>query len=75
MGVMSGTLNLIQRGFVGSEIRDGVAYFDPKLLDRLEGLSFSMQADADQRDASGWRAQRSRRHGGLQQADPSRRPR
>jgi trehalose/maltose hydrolase-like predicted phosphorylase len=43
MGVMSGTLDLIQRGFVGSEIRDGVLYFDPKLPDRLEGLSFSMQ--------------------------------
>jgi trehalose/maltose hydrolase-like predicted phosphorylase len=43
MGVMSGTLDLIQRGFVGSEIRDGVLYFDPKLPDQLEGLSFSMQ--------------------------------
>src|SRR5450755_581161 len=43
MGVMSGTLDLIQRGFVGSEIRGGVLYFDPKLSDRLEGLSFAMQ--------------------------------
>jgi trehalose/maltose hydrolase-like predicted phosphorylase len=43
MGVMSGTLDLIQRGFVGCEIRDGVLYFDPKLPERLEGLSFSMQ--------------------------------
>jgi trehalose/maltose hydrolase-like predicted phosphorylase len=43
MGVMSGTLDLVQRGFVGSEIRGGVLYFDPKLPDRLEGLSFSMQ--------------------------------
>jgi trehalose/maltose hydrolase-like predicted phosphorylase len=43
MGVMSGTLDLVQRGFVGSEIRDGVLYFDPKLADRLEGLSFAMQ--------------------------------
>jgi trehalose/maltose hydrolase-like predicted phosphorylase len=43
MGVMSGTLDLIQRGFVGSEIRDDVLYFNPKLPDRLEGLSFSMQ--------------------------------
>jgi trehalose/maltose hydrolase-like predicted phosphorylase len=43
MGVMSGTLDLIQRGFVGSEIRDGVLYFDPKLPDRLEGLSFALQ--------------------------------
>jgi trehalose/maltose hydrolase-like predicted phosphorylase len=43
MGVMSGTLDLIQRGYVGSEIRDGILYFDPKLADRLEGLSFAMQ--------------------------------
>src|ERR1700759_36556 len=43
MGVMSGTLDLIQRSFVGSEIRDGTLYFDPKLPDRLEGLSFLMQ--------------------------------
>jgi trehalose/maltose hydrolase-like predicted phosphorylase len=41
--VMSGTLDLVQRGYVGSEIRDGVLYFDPKLADRLEGLSFAMQ--------------------------------
>jgi trehalose/maltose hydrolase-like predicted phosphorylase len=43
MGVMSGTLDLVQRCFIGSEIRDGVLYFDPRLPDRLEGLSFSMQ--------------------------------
>ena len=29
MGVMSGTLDLVGRGFIGSEIRDGVLYFDP----------------------------------------------
>ncbi len=74
-GVMAGTSDLIQRGFIGSEIRDGVVYFDAKLLDRLEGLSFSMQPDADQSDASEWRAERGRRHGGLQQADPGRRRR
>jgi trehalose/maltose hydrolase-like predicted phosphorylase len=43
MGVMSGTLDLIQRGYLGSEIRDDTLYFDPRLTDRLEGLSFSMQ--------------------------------
>jgi trehalose/maltose hydrolase-like predicted phosphorylase len=43
MGVMSGTLDLVQRGYAGSEIRDGVLYFDPRVADRLEGLSFSMQ--------------------------------
>ena len=29
MGVMAGTLDLIQRGYIGTEIRDGVLYFDP----------------------------------------------
>jgi trehalose/maltose hydrolase-like predicted phosphorylase len=43
MGVMSGTLDLIQRGYMGSEIRDGALYFDPRLTDRLNGLTFSMQ--------------------------------
>jgi trehalose/maltose hydrolase-like predicted phosphorylase len=43
MGVMAGTLDLIQRGYLGSKVRDGVLYFDPKLTDKLEGLSFSMR--------------------------------
>jgi trehalose/maltose hydrolase-like predicted phosphorylase len=43
MGVMSGTLDLVQRGYLGSEIRDGVLHFNPQLQDRLEGLSFWMQ--------------------------------
>jgi trehalose/maltose hydrolase-like predicted phosphorylase len=43
MGVMSGTLDLVQRGYLGSSIRDGVLYFAPRLTDRLDGLAFSMQ--------------------------------
>jgi trehalose/maltose hydrolase-like predicted phosphorylase len=43
LGVMSGTLDLIQRGYVGSDIRDGVLHFSPRLIDRLDGLSFPMQ--------------------------------
>ncbi|MGB3682445.1 MAG: glycosyl hydrolase family 65 protein [Rubrobacteraceae bacterium] len=43
LGVMSGTLDLLQRGYMGSDIRDGVIYFNPKLTDRLDGLSFPMQ--------------------------------
>jgi trehalose/maltose hydrolase-like predicted phosphorylase len=43
MGVMSGTLNLVQRGYAGSYVRDGVLHFDPRLPSRLGGLSFSMQ--------------------------------
>nr|MBA3420314.1 glycoside hydrolase family 65 protein [Thermoleophilaceae bacterium] len=43
LGVMSGTLDLIQRAYAGSEIRDGVLHFDPGLRDRLNGLSFPMR--------------------------------
>jgi trehalose/maltose hydrolase-like predicted phosphorylase len=43
MGVMSGTLDLLQRYYVGSDVRDGILYFAPTLLDRLDGLVFSMQ--------------------------------
>jgi trehalose/maltose hydrolase-like predicted phosphorylase len=43
MGVMSGTLDLVQRGYLGSEIRDDVLYFEPRLLEHLEGLTFAMQ--------------------------------
>jgi trehalose/maltose hydrolase-like predicted phosphorylase len=43
MGVMAGTLDLIQRGYMGSEIRDGVLYFDPKPVGNLDGLAFPMR--------------------------------
>src|SRR5215210_1882504 len=43
MGVMAGTLDLIQRGYMGSEIRDGVLHFDPKPVENLEGVSFPMR--------------------------------
>jgi trehalose/maltose hydrolase-like predicted phosphorylase len=43
MGVMSGTLDLVQRCYAGTHIRDGVLYFDPRLTAQLDGLSFSMQ--------------------------------
>ncbi len=43
MGVMSGTLNLVQRGYAGSYVREGVLHFDPRLPNGLDGLSFSMQ--------------------------------
>ena len=43
MGVMCGTLDLIQRAYLGVDVRDGVVYFDPKLIGRLEGLSLPMQ--------------------------------
>jgi trehalose/maltose hydrolase-like predicted phosphorylase len=43
MGVMSGTLDLVQRGYMGSEIRDGTLYFNPLLTDRLDRVSFPME--------------------------------
>ena len=43
LGVMAGTLDLIQRSYVGCAIRDGMLVFNPRLTDRLDGLSFPMQ--------------------------------
>jgi len=43
LGVMAGTVDLVQRAYTGAEIRDGVLYFAPTLTDRLDGLSFPMQ--------------------------------
>jgi trehalose/maltose hydrolase-like predicted phosphorylase len=43
MGVMSGTLDLVQRRYLGTSIRDGALSFNPRLLDHLDGLTFSMQ--------------------------------
>jgi trehalose/maltose hydrolase-like predicted phosphorylase len=43
LGVMSGTLDLLQSGYVGARVRDGVLHFSPTLTDRLDGLAFPMQ--------------------------------
>ena len=43
MGVMAGTLDLIQRGYLGTDIRDGALRFDPKPVGNLDGLSFPMR--------------------------------
>ena len=44
MGLMSGTLDLLQRSFLGNFVTDdGVLRFEPRLLDRLDGLAFSMR--------------------------------
>src|SRR4051794_11985959 len=43
MGVMAGTLDLVQRGFAGTHIAGGVLRFAPRLEDRLDRLSFAMQ--------------------------------
>ena len=31
LGVMAGTLDLVQRYYAGVQIRDGILYFDPRL--------------------------------------------
>ncbi len=43
LGVMAGTVDLVQRAYTGAEIRDGVLYFAPTLIDKLDGLTFPMQ--------------------------------
>ena len=43
MGVMSGTLDLMQRNYAGAHVYDDVLHFDPQLPGRLDSLSFSMQ--------------------------------
>ncbi len=43
LGVMAGTLDLVQRAYLGTEIRDDVLYFRPLVTDRLDGLRLVMQ--------------------------------
>lgn len=43
MGVMSGTLDLVQRSYLGEVIRDGVLYFNPKTLNQLRGLTLPIR--------------------------------
>ncbi len=43
LGVMAGTIDLVQRAYTGAEIRDGILFFAPTLTARLNGLSFPMQ--------------------------------
>jgi trehalose/maltose hydrolase-like predicted phosphorylase len=47
IGVMSGTLDLMQRVYPGTEIRDEILYFEPRLPDRIKELSFAMQFRGD----------------------------
>ena len=43
MGVMAGTLDVLQRYYAGTHIRDEALYFDPRLPGELGGLSFPMR--------------------------------
>ena len=43
VGVMAGTLDLVQRSYMGTHVHDGVLRFDPRLPAPIDGVSFSMQ--------------------------------
>jgi trehalose/maltose hydrolase-like predicted phosphorylase len=43
LGVMAGTLDLMQRAYPGTEIRDGVLHFQPRLPTTVEHVEFWMQ--------------------------------
>jgi trehalose/maltose hydrolase-like predicted phosphorylase len=43
MGVMTGTVDLMQRAYPGTEIRDGVLRFQPRLPAAVEQVTFRMQ--------------------------------
>jgi trehalose/maltose hydrolase-like predicted phosphorylase len=43
LGVMAGTLDLLQRAYLGTEIVDGVIHFKPTAVDRLDGLRLPLQ--------------------------------
>jgi alpha,alpha-trehalase len=43
LGVMAGTLDLVQRAFLGTQIRDDVLWFNPMVTSRLRGLGLVMQ--------------------------------
>jgi len=43
MGVMAGTLDVVQRSYLGEVIRDGVLSFNPRAMDHLRGLILPMR--------------------------------
>ena len=43
VGVMAGTLDVMQRYYAGTHVRGDVLYFDPRLPAQLDGLSFPIQ--------------------------------
>jgi len=43
LGVMAGTLEVMQRYYAGAHVRGDVLYFDPQLPRQLDGLSFPVQ--------------------------------
>ena len=43
LGVMAGTLDLLQDAYAGVHVRDGVLRFDPRMPEQLDGLSFEIR--------------------------------
>ena len=43
LGVMAGTLDVLQRSYLGEVIRGGVLYFNPRATDQLRGLTLPMR--------------------------------
>jgi trehalose/maltose hydrolase-like predicted phosphorylase len=43
VGVMGGTLDVMQRYYAGAHVRGDVLYFDPRLPGQLDGLSFPVR--------------------------------
>lgn len=43
MGVMAGTLDLIQRGYMGLGTHEGTLRFEPGQIEKLDGLSFALR--------------------------------
>jgi trehalose/maltose hydrolase-like predicted phosphorylase len=43
VGVMAGTLDVVQRYYAGTNVRGDVLYFDPRPPGQLDGLSFPIQ--------------------------------
>ena len=43
LGAMSGTVDLVQRGFTGLDLRDGEVHFDPLLPDRIDALKLRIR--------------------------------
>ncbi len=42
LGVMAGTVDLVRRGYLGLEVRDGALAFDPRLPSRIRELRYGM---------------------------------
>ncbi len=47
MGVMAGTLDLIQRGYMGLSFVDGTIHLNPKLPEPLDGLTFRLRYNGE----------------------------